>query len=133
MGGMLLPYLASLYQKQVIIWANIGALVGFSLFMMVTDVYHAMALYFVLGVFMSVWAVLMSAAQELTDMAYQGRMTSLFFSLGALVILIMYLLIAIISFYLNVRAIYLLEVILAAAAIGLSWRLFSHDNKQGAM
>lgn len=123
-GGMILPYLAGRYQKQVIIGANFGAMIGFSLFAFVNDVTAAFVLYFVLGILMSVWAVLMTAAQQHTEMAFQGRLTSLFFSLGSLLILLIYLLIGIVSFYLNVRSIYLLEVMIALISTTLSLRLF---------
>jgi len=124
-GGMLLPYLALRNEKQVVILANLGGLIGFAVFAFLNDIMFACITYLILGIFMSVWAVMMTRAQEQTDMAYQGRMMSLFMSLGSVLVLMVYFFISIVSIYLSVRAIYIFEVLIAAVATYLSWRLYS--------
>lgn len=77
---------------------------------------------------MAVWAVMMTSAQEQTDIAFQGRLTSLFFSLGSVVVLVIFFLMSVVSFYFNVRAIYTFEVLIALLATYLSWRLFKQEE-----
>lgn len=92
-GGFINPWLASRFGVYKVILAQIMiGVMGFYLFSHTLNVNLAIFYHLLLGFSFSSWALLTTAAQEMTDINYQGRVQSLFNSLsGAVIILFYYL------------------------------------------
>ncbi len=88
MGGFACPWFAKRYSIQSVILFLTGiGIAAFYLFSHTTDIYWAYAFHFLIGLSFSVWALLITLAQEMTDIKVQGRVQSLFNSFSGLLIL----------------------------------------------
>jgi len=77
----------------------------------------AMLWYAVIGFSFSIWAILITRAQSLTALAYQGRVNGLFNSLSSLVILLFYLVLGAVGEHFSLVYLYWVEVIFMALGI----------------
>ncbi|QBR83906.1 MFS transporter [Legionella israelensis] len=95
LGGFLSPYFASRYGIQSVILSLTGlGIAAFYLFSHSIDIHWAYFFHFLLGLSLSVWALLITLAQEMTALNYQGRVQSLFNSFSGIMILAFYYLLA---------------------------------------
>ncbi|MGQ3889492.1 MFS transporter [Legionella sp. CNM-1927-20] len=95
LGGFIAPYCASYFSVlKVIIGQVILGIVGFYLFSHTLDNNLAIFYHFLIGFSFSSWALITTLAQEMTDIAYQGRVQSLFNSLSGIVIILFYYLLS---------------------------------------
>jgi DHA3 family macrolide efflux protein-like MFS transporter len=116
-GGIASPYFAEkLGFLRVILIETIIAIISFILFSHNTQVLLSVELYFFIGFSFSAWALMITYAQELTSLAFQGRVQSLFNSLSGIMILVFYLILGKANHSFGVIQLYWLEVILMMTA-----------------
>lgn len=95
LGGFLSPHLASRYGVQpVILSLTVLGVAAFYLFSHSINIHWAYFFHFLLGLSLSVWALLITLAQKLTALNYQGRVQSLFNSFSGVMILAFYYLLS---------------------------------------
>ena len=122
MGGFLVPWLADKYgilRASVLFTLILG--LSYLWFSYNHVIVIAEFIYFMIGVAFGVWPVLITQAQQKTDIDYQGRLQSLFGSLSGLCILLIYLGVTLTSHSISVQQWYWLEAILAATTLWLIW------------
>lgn len=94
-GGVVSPWLANRFLIQRVILFQIGlAIVAFYLFSHSEQIRSAEFFHFLIGFSFSAWALLTTLAQQLTALAYQGRVQSLFNSVSGVVIVLFYYILA---------------------------------------
>jgi MFS family permease len=82
----------------------------------------AQFIYFCLGIGLSVWPMIVTKAQHLTNLDFQARVQSVFNSLSGVIILAVYLLVDIGSHFIAIDWLYVFEVIIAILAALILWR-----------
>jgi MFS transporter, DHA3 family, macrolide efflux protein len=93
LGGVVNPFLADVFGVYRTIFCQVVLLsISFFAFSYVTDFWIGFGLYFVIGFCESTWPLMMTKAQEITDINYQGRVFSTFLSLSGLAVLAIYFL-----------------------------------------
>lgn len=112
-GGLLTPYFAKRFGEFRTL--NVEVLIGalcFLLFSKNHQVMSALMIYSIVGFSFSAWALITTIAQEKTDIAFQGRVQSLFNSASGLVILSFYLMLGSIGERVAIAQLYWAEVLL---------------------
>lgn len=121
-GGIFMPWAAEkLGLIETIMVMLIGLGVCFLLFSFNRMITIAEVLYFVIGFAAAVWPLVLTKAQELTDVKFQGRVQATFNSLMCLIILIIYLFIKVSSSYISIPHLYWLEIVFVLFAVILLW------------
>jgi len=117
-GSLLMPYLADKFSsKKTLLLCTGGMCIGFLVFATFSQtITEAIILYGLLGVFFAGWAVSTTAAQEVTNVAFQGRVQTTFNALSQLVIISIYATIGLLSQWLSIRASYSSLIMIAAIA-----------------
>ncbi len=122
-GGLFMPWVADRYGLYpCLITLCLLLAVLFSWFAINRYVAGAELLYLGIGVGLSVWPLMITRAQQLTDLDFQGRIQSVFNSLSGVLILGAYLLVVLGSHLIPISALYVFEVALALVASFLLWR-----------
>jgi MFS family permease len=119
-GGLLSPYLASQYGslRVICLQVTIGA-ICFVCFSHSHLMMSALTAYLVIGFSFSAWALITTLAQEKTEMAFQGRVQSLFNSVSGLFILAFYLVLGSLGETFPVANLYWVEVMLLTVCASL--------------
>lgn len=137
LGGLLSPWLIEIWSVEVVVLIQTSMIsLVFLIFSFISHLLTANILYFLVGVNLGVWALITSRAQVLTDINYQGRVQSMFNSLTAIIILVVYLLLNLASEYVPLRSLYHLEVVISGLAVYLLWRhraIFHSENNHSVM
>lgn len=117
-GGIILVYLAEKITFNAILIFS-SALLGVSLlyFSTVNTLHMGMLAYFFVGFSLGSWSLLIARAQECTDPAFQGRLQSLFGSITAFGITMLYLMITVFSHVITIRHIYWIVALFAVPPI----------------
>lgn len=77
----------------------------------------ATILYFVIGFAGAVWPLVISKAQHLTDLDFQGRVQSTFNSISGIFVIVFYYTIGMLGDWIGIQHLYLLEALITIAAI----------------
>jgi len=120
LGGLILPWIAlrlSLFNTLIVSITILG--IGFVLFGYNHDYAMAEGLYFVIGIALASWPLILTKTQEMTAMEFQGRVMATFNSLMGLCILLMYGFVSVCSRIVSIRHLYWVEFGIAVIAIGL--------------
>lgn len=123
LGGIFMPWLANRYghiNSLIFMLAMLCML--FSLFGINRQISYARVIYFLIGFCISVWPLLITKAQELTDLHYQGRVQSCFNSVSGALILLVYLLVNFSNRFLSISELYGLETFFTMAALLLLYQ-----------
>ena len=127
LGGCFSPYLAEKYGvMQILIIESLLCALYFYLFSQTQSLILAELLYFMIGFCFSAWALIITFAQDLTDINYQGRVQSLFSSLSGAVIIAFYYLLSTAGDLIRLDRLYWCEVILMLISLGLLLYYRSH-------
>ena len=119
-GGIVITYLAEKVGfNKIVLWCTSMLVISILGFSMVSTLFLGAVAYLFLGFSLGCWALLMTKAQEVTDLDYQGRVQSVFSCLLALGIIILYLGIHLASGLINIRHIYWIVGVLAIVPIAL--------------
>ena len=104
LGGFLLSYLAEKISfTKIIFIASTILSISLIKFSFTQNLSNAIISYFFVGISLGIWALMMTKAQEATDLDYQGRVQSVFNSLMAFALVILYLIIHLASGTIDLR------------------------------
>ncbi len=122
-GGILLPWLVDKFNAGFIVLLT-TIILGISYIVFSYNHFISIAelLYFIIGLAFAIWPLVVTQAQNITDVNYQGRVQSCFNSISGLIILLIYLAVKLGSAYLSIQTFYWAEVIFTAIALILLWR-----------
>ncbi len=123
-GGILSPYFCEKFGFKRIA-AFEALLCGISFFMFSHNhiLLKAILWYFFIGFSFSCWPLLITHAQDLTDIEYQGRVQSLFNSVSGILILFFYLILGQFGEFFSLSLLYWLEIIFMALGLVLLYTL----------
>ena len=118
LSGLTLPWLAEKFgvTKITLLFSLLGA-ISFAFFSVDRSIEIAELLYFLIGFYYGIWALLVTRAQHLTAFDYQGRTQGSFFSLASAAILIVYLGVDLLNHLIGLHWLYVFEVIAALLII----------------
>lgn len=118
LGGILMPWIAEKFSmaKTLLFFSYILCLV-FAVFGYNHIINIAILLYFIIGFSGAVWPLIITKAQSLTALGYQGRVQSTYNSLSGVLTLLFYFTIGWVGKYINIAHLYWFEVLITAIAI----------------
>lgn len=122
-GGIFAPWVAKrlgLYRS--FIFLSLSLVIFFVWFAVNRHVIGAELLYFLIGIGLSVWPLIITRAQELTILDFQARVQAVFNSISGIFVLAVYLLMNLTSRFFPVSWLYVFEVLVALIAIIVLWR-----------
>lgn len=122
-GGVLMPAIsekAGLF-RTLIFFSSI-LLVTFLLFGFNRWIPFAIIMNFMVGFAGAIWPLVITRAQNLTDLNFQGRVQSTFNTLSGVLMLFFYVFVGAIGNYYAVEKLYMIEVVITAMAIVFLWR-----------
>lgn len=121
-GGLFVPWMANRMGFMRTLFLMIFVLgVSFLLFSFNYSITLAEVLYFLIGFGVAVWPLILTKAQSMTDIAYQGRVQASFNGISSMLILVVYWLIALSSHYIPLHDLYVIQVIFSVIALYLLW------------
>ncbi|CAN5365375.1 MFS transporter [soil metagenome] len=130
LGGVISPYLAEKYGAFWIIALEMLLLgICFWFFSLNDKLWLAVVLYGVMGFCFSTWPLVLTEAQRLTEMRFQGRVQSTFNSLSGLSIVSVYLTIHFIGNNIPIQGLYWLEIFFALISLLLFLSQQKHWRK----
>ena len=110
-GGIYTPFIQQKHGFiQTVRLYTFLQIIGFLLIIFARDLILINILYFVVGFGFTIWAVIMTQAQNSTDLAFQGRVQSSFFSISGLFVLLIYGTLALIGKHFALNYIFFIEV-----------------------
>lgn len=110
-GGLFFAWLADVFGLyRCVIIATLVLGISFFLFSHNHAVINAEILYFVIGICFAMWPLVITRAQESTDISYQGRVQSCFNSLSGLMIVLIYLAVKLGSHVISIQMLYWVEI-----------------------
>lgn len=117
-GGLLMPWISERYGflKTLLLFSS-ALCITFAVFGYNKIIDIAIALYFVIGFAGAIWPLIISRAQSMTDLTFQGRVQSTFNSISGALMLAFYFGVGLISHYFSIAHLYWLEVIITLSAI----------------
>lgn len=117
-GGIFVPLIA---EKKgllnTLIFFCFALLITFLIFGYNRSIPIATSLYFVIGFAGAIWPLIISKAQHLTDLDFQGRVQSTFNSISGTFVIFFYYTIGMLGDWIGIQHLYLLEAIIAITAI----------------
>jgi MFS family permease len=118
LGGILMPWIAETLGmvKTLLFFSSMLCLV-FSVFGYNHIIDIAILLYFIIGFSGAVWPLIISKAQTLTALSFQGRVQSTYNSLSGVLTLLFYFGIGWIGKYVHIAHLYWFEVLITVIAI----------------
>lgn len=120
LGNIVAPNLVYRYGLlKILVLFNVILAVSFILFAINRNLWYAGLLNFLMGVGFASWALIMTRAQELTALDFQGRVQSSFSALSGVVILAVYSLLYFDAVHVRLNMLYYLEVVFIAIGLGL--------------
>jgi MFS family permease len=123
-GGLAIPWVAETWGlNRALFYLICGMAIFYILFSFNTSIIVAIFLYFAIGFVLSAWPLIVTKAQEITLLDYQGRVQSVFSSISSVVVVITYILIAISSHIISLRWLYVFPTLLALVALYLIAKL----------
>lgn len=117
-GGIIMPWLADMFGlfKTLLIF-HVVLCVTFLFFGYNRAINLAVMMYFVIGFASAVWPLIITKAQSLTELNFQGRVQSTFNSLSGALMMLFYLNMGYLGKYYDVTHLYLIEVAITGLAI----------------
>lgn len=111
-GGLFLTWLADVF--GLLRTALVSTIIlGFcyAYFSLNHSVLVAELLYFVVGMCFAMWPLIITHAQHITDISFQGRVQSCFMSISGIIMLLVYLAVKLGSAYISIGMLFWLEVV----------------------
>lgn len=117
-GGLFMPWISERFGFfRVNLVFAITLCITFLSFGYNKIIFVAMGMYLMIGFCGAIWPLVITKAQHLTDINFQGRVQSTFNSLSGILMLSFYFLMDIISKHFGVAHLYFIEVVITAVAI----------------
>lgn len=128
-GGIISPYLCEkIGFMKIMFIESILCAASFYAFSHNHYLPSAILFYFFIGFSFSAWPLLITAAQDKTAFAFQGRVQSLFSSASGILILLFYMLLALVGDNFKIQSLYWLEVVLMILSIGMLLQFKRHNT-----
>jgi len=125
LGGFVAPILVDWFSlTRVLVVVLVGLGICFALFSQVTHLVSAEVIYFFLGLFLAAWPLIVTEAQSMTALEFQGRVQATFNAGSSVIILIVYALSSELSRIFSIRAMYRVEVGLCIIALVFMMMMF---------
>lgn len=121
-GGICIPWIAKglgLLRSLIVMCLSLA--VCFVLFSLNRNILLAGILYLCVGFGLSVWPLIVTQAQNLTNIDYQARVQSVFSSISGVLILAMYLVVSLSSHFISISLLYGFNVAFSLLAAFLLW------------
>ncbi|MDF1795246.1 MAG: MFS transporter [Coxiellaceae bacterium] len=119
-GGFSVPWIAEKFGLlRLIMLLLIVLAVAFAVFSFNRSVVIAEELNLIIGYALAVWPLIMTKAQELTDLDFQGRVQSTFNCLSGAMILVIYCLVDFGSHWMTLSELYWIEVVFSLLGVVL--------------
>ncbi|MCC5791039.1 MAG: MFS transporter [Legionellaceae bacterium] len=116
-GGLVTPWMARYFGvEKVILFQIMLGMVGFFGFSHSIWLQWALFFHLFIGVSFSIWALLTTLAQEMTALAFQGRVQSLFNSISGVVIMVFYYALGHMEHY-QIESLYNIQIALYCLAL----------------
>ena len=117
-GGILIPWIAEEcgFYRTILLF-TISLCLVYAVFGFNRSINLAATMYFITGFAGSIWPLLISKSQNLTDLDYQGRVQSTFNSLSAVIMMFFYGSTGLMGKYFGVAHLYIIEVIITLIVI----------------
>lgn len=123
-GGILTPYIATRFSQKFSISAQLVLLCAVFIFLSTNDhMLLAKLSLFLVGFALSVWAVIVTRAQQATPIEIQGKVQSLCNSAVGIFVLALYFALAMFDSAASISALYVAEAVVALAALILITRV----------
>lgn len=118
LGGIAMPWISERYGFfRTMLFFTVILLLVFIFFGYNRHIHLAELMYLFVGFAGAVWPLMISRAQNLTDIDFQGRVQSTFNSLSGALMLVFYFSIGIIGKFFGVQHLYLIEVFISLIAV----------------
>lgn len=119
-GGVFLSWFADRFglMRTLLISTLISAL-AYLYFSLNHRILTAEILYFILGVCFAMWPLIITRAQHITDIDYQGRVQSCFNSISGLLMILTYWGVKVASSHMSIKVMYWVEIFFALFSIAL--------------
>lgn len=119
-GGIFLSWFADRFGlMRTMLISTVVSAIAYIYFSLNHSIITAEVLYFVLGVCFAMWPLIITRAQHITDIDYQGRVQSCFNSLSGILMILTYWGVKVISQYTSIAILYWMEVFFALFSIAL--------------
>jgi len=117
-GGLFAPWLAERYGLKKIIWVEFSFMaLTYFFFKDTRQVVPAALLYVIIGFCYSSWPLIITRVQTITDVNFQGRVQSLFFTLSGLTTIVTYSLFYFANDFIAIPHFYYIEIALSLVGI----------------
>lgn len=117
-GGILMPWLSEIVGlMRTLLFFSCMLCVTFFIFGWNHSIPLAVVMYFMIGFSGAIWPLIITRAQSLTDLDFQGRVQSTFNSLSGTLMMCFYFFVGMIGHYFHIATLYLIEVVITAIAI----------------
>ncbi|OGT41337.1 MAG: hypothetical protein A3F13_01365 [Gammaproteobacteria bacterium RIFCSPHIGHO2_12_FULL_40_19] len=117
-GGLFMPFIAEKFgMLRTLLFFCATLFFTFMLFGYNRSINLASVMYFIIGFSGAIWPLVISKAQTLTDIDFQGRVQSTFNSLSGIMMMAFYLSIGTLGKHFGVSHLYFIEVAVTALAI----------------
>ena len=122
LGSLCMPWLVKKNsEKNVAVVGAVGCILIFAALEIGGNILFTQLIYFLFGLCLMVWPLLLTNAQQLTDRSYQGRIHALFNALAGMIILFVYLLIYVFGNKVAIQHLYKFEIGVALTASFFVW------------
>ena len=117
-GGLLIPFISEKWGLlKTLLFFCVILLLTFTVFGYNRSIHFASVMYFIIGFSGAIWPLIISKAQHLTDIDFQGRVQSTFNSLSGIMMMVFYLCIGTLGKHFGVSHLYFIEVAVTGLAI----------------
>jgi DHA3 family macrolide efflux protein-like MFS transporter len=127
LGGLIMPWCINTFtEKQVALFGSLGCIIVFFLIEIGHNIFLTEGVYFLFGLCLMIWPLILTKAQSITDPAYQGRVSALFNAVSSIIILLVYLSIYFFGDIVALHHLYQFEIVLALTISFLIWQYYVH-------
>ncbi|PHQ78334.1 MAG: MFS transporter [Coxiella sp. (in: Bacteria)] len=110
-GGLFLVWFADIFGlMRTMIVCSIALGISYVYFSHNQSLFVAEVLYFIIGVCFAMWPIIVTRAQHITDINYQGRVQSCFNSISGMIMILIFLCVKFGSNYVTINMMYWIEV-----------------------
>lgn len=127
LGGLMMPWCINTFtEKKVALFGSLGCAMVFFLIEIERNIFLTQGMYFLFGLCLMIWPLILSNAQALTDPIYQGRISALFNAISSIFILLVYFSIYFFGDKIALHYLYQFEIVLALTISFLIWQYYTH-------
>ena len=119
-GGLFLAWIAEVFGlTRTLLVSSVILGISYIVFSYNRSIVEAEIIYFIIGVCFATWPLVVTRAQNITDIHFQGRVLSCFTSISGLLMILIYLAVKLTSTYISIQIFYWIEVVFTLLSIWL--------------